>query len=155
MLHYRSDWHRRVELSAAPGTLEFRNHSVDILTVSSSTARSSSDACGRSAAAGASSDGAACTASFSPSAATSGSANGLSLTGLVAVLVGETERVWLTGGDVACGILRMSTVSATEFGLPIKRTSLGSELSFLLCSEEPCLLSRARSPQSQSTCDPE
>ena len=39
---------------------------------------------------------------------TSGSARGDSLMGLVATLVGETERAWLTGGDVAWGMLQGS-----------------------------------------------
>ena len=44
------------------------------------------------------------------SAVTSGSANGLSLIGLLRVLVGDTDIVWEIGGDVACGILRFMAI---------------------------------------------
>ena len=37
---------------------------------------------------------------------TSSSANGDSLIGLVATFVGETDKVWLTGGEVAWGMLQ-------------------------------------------------
>ena len=81
-----------------------RYHSVAIADASVSPVCVSSDASGGLT--GVSSDGAVTdAASCSPSAVTSGSANGLSLIGLVALLVGETDSVWITGGDVACGIL--------------------------------------------------
>lgn len=59
------------------------------------------------ASAGGSSDSTGSVDATGAFAATSGSASGLSLTGLILELVGETEIGWWeTGGDDACGILQ-------------------------------------------------
>ena len=84
----------------------------------------------------------------------SGSANGDSLIGLVATFVGETDRVWLTGGEVAWGMLQCKAQLGSAMEDDEAHTSLDLGSRCQRCSAEPCQPSIEHNLQNQSTCAP-